>query len=30
MNDTLQQKAGADYDRSFYRMVVQHHLKGSG
>lgn len=25
MNDTLRQKSGTDYDRTFYRMVVQHH-----
>ena len=28
MNDTLQQKSGADYDRTFYRTVVQHHREG--
>lgn len=28
MNDTLQQKSGTDYDRTFYRMVVQHHQEG--
>ena len=28
MNDTLQQKSGTDYDRTFYRMVVEHHREG--
>jgi len=28
MNDTLQQKSGAEYDRTFYRMVVDHHREG--
>ncbi|HWO94743.1 MAG TPA: DUF305 domain-containing protein [Dehalococcoidia bacterium] len=28
MNDTLQQKSGVEYDRTFYRMVVQHHREG--
>ena len=28
MNDTLQQQSGADYDRTFYRMVVEHHREG--
>ena len=25
MIDSLQQKSGTDYDRAFYRMIVQHH-----
>lgn len=28
MNDTLQAKSGADYDQTFYRMVVKHHQEG--
>lgn len=28
MNDTLQAKTGADYDQTFYRMVVKHHQEG--
>lgn len=28
MNDTLQAKSGAEYDRTFYRMVVKHHQEG--
>ena len=28
MNDTLQQKSGAEYDRTFYRMVIDHHREG--
>ena len=28
MNDTLQQKSGTDYDRTFYANVVQHHREG--
>ncbi|HYD52551.1 MAG TPA: DUF305 domain-containing protein, partial [Gemmatimonadaceae bacterium] len=28
MNDSLQQKSGADYDRTFYRSVVAHHREG--
>jgi uncharacterized protein (DUF305 family) len=28
MNDTLRQKSGTDYDRTFYRMVVEHHREG--
>lgn len=28
MNDSLQQKSGAEYDREFYRHVVMHHREG--
>jgi uncharacterized protein (DUF305 family) len=28
MNDSLQQKSGAAYDRDFYRHVVMHHREG--
>ena len=28
MNDTLQAKAGADYDQTFYRMIIKHHQEG--
>jgi uncharacterized protein (DUF305 family) len=28
MNDSLQQKSGAEYDRDFYRHVVMHHREG--
>lgn len=28
MNDTLQQKSGTDYDRTFYGNVAQHHREG--
>ena len=28
MNDTLQAKAGVDYDQTFYRMIVKHHQEG--
>jgi uncharacterized protein (DUF305 family) len=28
MNDTLQRRSGTDYDRAFYRMVVDHHREG--
>ncbi len=28
MNDSLQAKSGADYDRTFYRMVIAHHRAG--
>jgi hypothetical protein len=28
MNDSLQQKSGAEYDRDFYRHVIMHHREG--
>lgn len=28
--DTLAQKSGTDYDRTFYRMVIEHHREGIG
>ena len=28
MNDSLQATSGAEYDRTFYRMVVEHHRAG--
>lgn len=28
MNDSLQALTGAQYDRTFYRMIVQHHREG--
>ena len=28
MNDTLQQKSGTDYDRTFHWLVVEHHREG--
>lgn len=30
MNDTLQSRSGADYDRTLYRMLIQHHREGVG